>query len=96
MFQQLRKSSSSKIAPEGFHINWEATERLAKEEKYIRFNKWCDDNGIIRPSLRYPTAFGDDGKLVGISAKRTIGFNESFLFVPAQLFISEENFLKHP
>ena len=30
MFQQLRKSTFEKIAPEGLHINWEVTERLAK------------------------------------------------------------------
>ena len=84
------------MRPEGCHINWEVTERLSKEEKYLKFNKWCDDNGVIRPSLRYPTAFGDDGKLVGISTKRTIGFNECFLFVPAKLIICDENFIKHP
>jgi hypothetical protein len=96
MFQNLRERINAKVGPEQLEINWEVTERLAKEEKYIRFNKWCDDNGIVRPSLRYPTAFGKDGRLIGISTKRTIGFNESFLFVPAKLFITEENFTRHP
>ena len=83
------------MLPERCHINWEVTEQLSKQEKYIRFNKWCKENGVISPSLRYPTAFGDNGKLVGISAKRTIGFNECFLFVPAKLIISDENFIKN-
>lgn len=96
MFQDLREKIRAKLNPEQLEINWEVTERLAKEQKYINFNKWADDNGIIRPSLRYPTAFGKDGHLIGISAKRTIGFNESFLFVPAKLFITEENFTRHP
>ena len=88
MFQQLRKTINGKMELEKLQINWEVTERLAKEEKYINFNKWCDEHGVVRPSLRYPTAFGEEGRLVGISAKKTIAFNESFLFVPAKLFIN--------
>ena len=38
--------------------NWEVTERIEKEEKYVNFNRWCDENGIIRSAVRYPVAFG--------------------------------------
>jgi hypothetical protein len=26
--------------------------------KYIAFNKWCDDNRILRPGVDFPAAFG--------------------------------------
>lgn len=42
-------------------INWEVTNRLAQEPKYVEFNKWLDDNGARRPSVRYPAAFGKTG-----------------------------------
>lgn len=42
-------------------INWEKTLEIEKEEKYVRFNKWCTDNGVIRGAVRYPVAFGAEG-----------------------------------
>lgn len=92
----MRRRTKAKLEPEGLEINWEVTEQLTKQDKYVQFNKWCDENGIIRPALRYPTAFGKDGRLVGISAKRDIGFNECFMFVPAKVIITEDSFLNHP
>jgi len=32
-------------------INWEITERIRKEPKFIAFNKWASDNGIISPNV---------------------------------------------
>jgi hypothetical protein len=55
-------------------INWPVTNQLQQQPKYVNFNKWCDDNGVVRKSVMYPTAFGPSGNLVGLSATRTIGF----------------------
>ena len=63
-----------------------------QEEKYVKFNKWCDEIGIKRDSVLYPTAFGPSGTLVGISAKRRIGFKEAYIFVPTKVCLSEEQF----
>ena len=39
-------------------------------------------------------AFGEDGQLVGCAAKRPIGFNEAFLYVPMRLVICESKILQ--
>ena len=54
---------------EELKINWERTRELEQEEKYVRFNRWCDENGVIRDCVRYPVAFGDEGQLVGVAAR---------------------------
>ena len=72
-------------------INWEKTAELEKEEKYVNFNKWADENGIVRSAVRYPVAFGEAG-LVGMSANRDIGINEAYLYVPSKCIICESRF----
>lgn len=74
--------------------NEEATIELQKQEKYIRFNKWCKVNGVKAPSLEYPVAFGKEGKLVGVRAKKEVGMYESYLYVPIAMTINEEQFKK--
>jgi len=32
-------------------INWEVTERLREEEKYVAFNRWVVENGIVCPTV---------------------------------------------
>ena len=32
-------------------INWELTNKLRKEEKYIAFRKWATENGAIFPNV---------------------------------------------
>ena len=56
----------------------------------MKFNKWCDDNGIIRHSCRYPSAFGPTGQLIGLSATRRIGTKEPFVYVPMKVCINED------
>ena len=62
----------------------------------MRFNQWCKDVGIIAPSVRYPTAFGPTGALIGLSATRRIGFQESYLYIPTKVVICEEQFRQDP
>lgn len=40
------------------YYNLEESERLKALPKYIAFNKWCDENGIERPGVDFPAAFG--------------------------------------
>ena len=91
MVEAIKSELARKLALEDLaEVNWEVTERLAKEPKYIEFNKWCDDNGVKHPSIRYPVAFGKEGQLVGIAATREIGFNEAYIYVPTKLAIHED------
>jgi len=71
MVEILREEMARRLKLESTaEINWEVTNRLAKEPKYIEFNKWLDDNGAHRPSVRYPAAFGKNGQLIGLAATR--------------------------
>ena len=75
MVEILINELDSRLKREEYsQINWEVTAQIEKEEKYVRFNQWCKDVGIIAPSIRYPTAFGPTGSLVGLSETRRIGF----------------------
>lgn len=64
--------------------------------KYVNFNKWLDQNGAKRESIDYPAAFGPDGGLIGIAAKRDIGIQEAYIYVPSKLVICEEKFRQDP
>ena len=75
-----------------FKPNWEVTERIEKEEKYVRFNKWCEENGVVAPSVRWPVAYGESGELIGVHANKDIGPCESYLYVPTKMTINEEQF----
>ena len=75
-------------------INWEVTKQLEQEKKYVKFNQWCKENGVVNSAVRYPVAFGEDGQLVGIAARREIGFNEAYLYVPMKVIICASKVLK--
>ena len=49
---------------------------------------------MVCPAIRFPTAFGKDGKLVGISATRDLGFNEAYLYVPMKMIICADKIRK--
>ena len=42
--------------------------------------------------MEYPVAYGPSGELVGLRAKRDIGLCESYLYIPVNLTINEEQF----
>ena len=94
MVEYLQKELSDRVTQEGCNqINWEVTERISQEPKYVKFNQWLKDNDIVSPAVRYPVAFGPSGQLIGCAARRSIGFNEAFLFVPMKCVICESKIL---
>lgn len=58
----------------------------------MEFLAWCDKHGVKYDSVDYPVAFGKEGKLVGCAAKRDIGLNEAYVYVPVGICINEEQF----
>jgi len=72
--------------------NWEVTARLQKEPKYVKFNEWCAKYGVVAPSLEWPVAYGPKGELVGVRAKTDIGPCQSYVYVPVNLTLNEEQF----
>lgn len=70
--------------------NWEVTRKIQKEEKYVKFQAWCDKFGVKAPSLEYPVAYGPKGELIGVRARRDIGLGESYLYVPVNMTINED------
>lgn len=41
--------------------NWEKTRELQKQERYVKFKEWLDQNGVFNPSVEYPVAYGKQG-----------------------------------
>ena len=56
----------------------------------MRFNAWCEKNGVKAPSIEWPVAYGPHGQLVGVRAKRDIGLMESYVYVPSKLTLNVE------
>jgi hypothetical protein len=97
MEETLQKAFVNRIEGDvAVEVNWEVTKKLQAMPKYIKFNKWLDDNGARRDSIMYPAAFGPDGGLIGIAAKRDIGIQEAYIYVPSKLVICEEKFRQDP
>jgi len=60
-----------------------------KSGKYRAFKEWLINNGAIFDDyIEYPAVFG--GGLNGVSAKKPIGPNKGFIFIPNTLLISVE------
>ena len=53
--------------------------------KYLRFQQWCKQVGIIAPKLEYPFVF-DDG-LLGVRCTETIEYHEAHTFIPYNVLI---------
>lgn len=73
-------------------VNEEATKRLKEDPKTVKFLAWCDKHGVVRDSLDWPVAFGPRGDIVGVAAKKDIGLNEAYVYVPVNICINEEQF----
>jgi hypothetical protein len=56
----------------------------------VNFHKWLKENGARYDSIEYPVAFGKNGDLLGIAAKRPIGPEEAYLYIPNKLIINED------
>ena len=62
-----------------------------EREKFEKFFKWCDSEGIIHPKIKYPVMFGSgDNQYPGCMAIEDIGKNEPFIKVPSRLIISTQ------
>ena len=95
MVEYIKQELQRRVGTEGCNaVNWEVTERIQNEPKYVAFNQWAKENGVIAPSVRYPVAFGEAGQLIGCAAKRPVGFNEAFVYVPMRLVICESKILQ--
>lgn len=76
---KLKEDAKSQEALSTDDINWELTNKLKAEPKYIAFNNWAKENGVIMPNViilynqqvNYPVAFGTEG-LIGIAAKNNL------------------------
>lgn len=53
-------------------MNEEKTRELKSLDKYIQFDKWLQKNGAKYPAVDYPVAFGKNGELMGLAAKKDI------------------------
>ena len=71
-------------------INREVTDAMQKEEKFVLFHKWLNENGVRYDSIEYPVAFGKNGDLVGLAARRKIGAGEAYIFIPNKMIINDE------
>ena len=71
-------------------INWERTRELQALPKFVNFHKWLKENKVKYDSIEYPVAFGKSGDLLGIAAKRPIGPEEAYLYIPNKLIINED------
>ena len=61
----------------------------AFRKKFERFFKWCDENGIKHPKLKYPVMFGKgDAKYPGMIATENIGKDEVMIKVPSKMVFS--------
>jgi hypothetical protein len=59
--------------------------------KYERFFKWCDENGIEHPKVKYPVMFGSGkNSYPGMMATETIGANETIIKVPAKMVLTSK------
>lgn len=67
---------------------------MQEEDKFVLFNRWCQENGVICPKIEYPAQF--EFGLIGAKAKEDIEHREAFLFVPFKLIISVDKARKHP
>lgn len=75
-------------------INWEVTKEIQKEEKFIKFHEWLKANKVKYDSVDYPVAFGKEGHLIGMAAKRPIGPEEAYIYIPSTITINDEKILK--
>jgi hypothetical protein len=75
-------------------INWEKTRELQALPKYVNFHKWLKEHGVIYDSIEYPVAFGKNGDLIGIAARRAIGPEEAYLYVPNKIIINDDKVME--
>ena len=81
----------SKAVPADAHDTTWLKEKAdpATKAKFNLFIKWCEDNGVWHPKVKYPVMFGKgDNQYPGLLALEPIAKNETFIRVPSKLLIS--------
>ena len=73
-------------------VNLELTTSLKSNPKFKSYLSWLSSNGCLFPSvipnqLDYPVAFWKEG-IIGAQAKRDIGPNKAYIFVPYTICIN--------
>jgi hypothetical protein len=55
-------------------------------DKFVMFNDWCKQEGVLMPKLEYP-AFFEHG-LLGVRCTEDIAHREAFMFIPFKMVFS--------
>lgn len=58
------------------------------EARYLRFNKWTIENGVIYNGIQWPAFFGENHQLRGVISTKEIKPYEAVLFVPNKILIT--------
>ncbi|CDW76123.1 set domain protein [Stylonychia lemnae] len=81
-------------------INKNKTRELQQQTLFIKFHKWLKENGAIYDHcIEYPVAFSDkpDNQnfyLIGVAAKKLLGPQQAYLYIPNKLIINEYKLLQ--
>lgn len=95
MVEYLVKELEQRLEIEDMKIiNWEKTRELQAEPRFVNFHKWLKEHGARYDTIDYPVCFGKHGNLLGIAAKRPIGPEEAYIFIPNKIIINDEKILK--
>jgi hypothetical protein len=95
MVEYLIKELETRLEIEDMKvINREKTDYLQSLPHFVNFHKWLKENGVHSDTIEYPVAFGKNGDLVGIAARRPIGPEEAYIFIPNKIIINDEKILK--
>ena len=86
------KGVAKPAKPGEFDEDWLEDPKVKQtKERFDRFFKWCDDNGIEHPKVKYPVMFGSgDNRFPGCMATEDIAPNEVFIRVPSRLIVSTQ------
>ena len=86
----MRDDLTKNLPEDQLFLDQAATNALQERSAIYRtFKEWLINNGAIFDDfIEYPAVFG--GGLNGVSAKKPIGPNKGFIFIPNTLLISVE------
>eukprot|EP00347_Sterkiella_histriomuscorum_P011977 403370373 len=106
--EYLSQDLKHRLTTEQFtHVNQALTQQLQEQPQFIQFHSWLKANGAIyQETCDYPVAFcpqqfadqtenlSEIPYLIGVAAKKFIGPNEAYLYIPNKLIINEDKLYK--